>query len=97
MDGRITQPESELIEEVAPPQGDQTKYREYMREYMRNKYQEDKEKFRRQKRTERLRRKEEVPDEDLKRYGNHTADIIKVRRLLETIPAEFHAQILPIN
>jgi hypothetical protein len=71
-------------------------YNDYMREYMRNKYQENKEKFRRQKRTERLRRKEVVQEEDLKKYGNHTADIIKVRRILETIPAEFHPQIFII-
>jgi len=78
-------------------QGDlKANYNDYMREYMRNKYQENKEKFRKQKRTERLRRKEEVQEEDLKRYGNHTADIIKVRRILETIPAEFHPQIFVI-
>jgi len=76
------------------PQGVKAKYNEYMREYMRTKYQENKEGFRKQKRTQRLRRGEDIPEEDLKKYGNHTADIIKVRRILESIPAEFHADLL---
>jgi hypothetical protein len=94
MNGRITPPENEATETVPVSQGDKTKYNEYMREYMRTKYQEDKESFRKQKRTQRLRRSEDIPEEDLKKYGNHTADIIKVRRILESIPAEFHADLL---
>jgi hypothetical protein len=89
----MNEPIPDQIIETAP-QGDRAKYNEYMREYMRTKYQEDKEGFRKQKRTQRLRRGEVVPEEDLKKYGNHTADIIKVRRILESIPAEFHADLL---
>ena len=89
----MNEPIHNQIIETAP-QGDKHKYNEYMREYMRTKYQEDKESFRRQKRTQRLRRSEVVPEEVLKKYGNHTADILKVLRILESIPAEFHADLL---
>ncbi len=61
----------------------------YMREYMRQYYTKDPEKAKAYRNTCRLRQFGSVSTEDKEKYGIHLANIVKVKSILEKIPAEF--------
>jgi len=70
-------------------------YNAYMREYKRAKYAEDKEGARDYRNSLRYKKKLDLPPEDFAKYGKHLADMVKLRNLLDKLPAEFVASLLP--
>ena len=63
----------------------------YMKEYMRNRYHADKEKSRGYKNSLRYKSKLNISDEDYQKYGNHLADVIKLaenKAVKSLIPTE---------
>lgn len=78
------------------------KKREYMREYMKKykakKYAEDAESIRRANRTRYIKKThpDEIDANDRQRYGNHLADIIALRELINRIPNQYIIEIVNI-
>ena len=60
---------------------------DYMREYMRARYNNKKEHCRAEQNTRRLD-KSTIPAEDVEFYGVHLADIVKLKKLYTMIPPE---------
>jgi len=85
-----------------PVQTKEEKKRAYMREYMKKykakKYAEDAESIRRANRTRYLKRThaEEIDADDRTKYGNHLADIIALRELINRIPQQYIIEIVQI-
>ena len=71
--------------------------KEYMKEYMRNRYHADKEKSRGYKNSLRYKSKLNISDEDCQKYGNHLADVIKLKTLLEKLPDIIVSELLEQN
>ena len=69
----------------------------YMKEYMRNRYHADKEKSRGYKNSLRYKSKLNISDEDYQKYGNHLADVIKLKTLLEKLPDTIVSELLEQN
>ena len=67
-------------------EGEKTDRKKYMREYMRRRYNADLDKSRAYKNSLKYKAKYELPAEDLKEYGEHLADIYKIRQLKKKIP-----------
>jgi hypothetical protein len=90
------------METITPIQSKEEKKREYMREYMRKykakKYAEDAESIRRANRTRYLKKNhaEEIDANDRTRYGNHLADIIALRELVNRIPQQYIIEIVQL-
>jgi len=85
-----------------PIQTKEEKKREYMREYMKKykakKYAEDAESIRRANRTRYIKKThpEEIDANDRTRYGNHLADIIALRELINRIPNQYIIEVVNI-
>jgi hypothetical protein len=85
-----------------PIQTKEEKKREYMREYMRKykakKYTEDPESIRRANRTRYIKKThpDDIDANDRQRYGNHLADIISLRELINRIPNQYIIEIVNI-
>jgi len=67
---------------------------EYMRQYKKTKYHEDIEGARAYRNSLRYKKRLELPSEDFEKYGKHLASIVKLRKLAETLPAEFLKEIV---
>jgi hypothetical protein len=59
-----------------------------MREYMRNYYNENKEECRAYKNSVKCRKQHNLSAKELKEYGNHLADIYKLRQIKAKLPTE---------
>jgi len=72
--------------------------REYMKKYKAKKYTEDPESVRRANRTRYLRKThpDEIDANDRLRYGNHLADILALRELINRIPNQYIIEIVNI-
>lgn len=72
--------------------------REYMKKYKAKKYAEDAESIRRANRTRYLRKAhpDEIDANDRLRYGNHLADILALRELINRIPNQYIIEIVNI-
>jgi len=68
--------------------------RAYMREYMRNRYNADLTTSRKYKNAMKYKAKFELPKEDFETFGVHLADVVKLRRILDTLPQEIIAIVL---
>jgi hypothetical protein len=72
--------------------------REYMKKYKAKKYAEDAESIRRANRTRYLKKTHPtlVADPDDNKYGNHLADVIALRELINRIPPHFIIEVVNI-
>ena len=66
----------------------------YMREYMRNRYNKNKEDCRAYKNSVKCKAVNNLPAEELKEYGKYLADIHKLRKIKEKLPHEILIQII---
>ena len=67
--------------------------RKYMREYMKTRYNLDKEKSRNIKNSIRIIKINDISDEEKNKYGEYLADIIKLKKIVSKIPKEFVEEI----
>jgi len=67
--------------------------RKYMREYMKTRYNLDKEKSRNIKNSIRIIKIYDISDEEKNKYGEYLADIIKLKKIVSKIPKEFVEEI----
>jgi len=65
----------------------------YMREYMRKRYNENKEECRAYKNSVKYRKNHNLPAEELKEYGMYLADIDRLRKIKEKLPADLFEKI----
>jgi hypothetical protein len=90
------------MEQQTPTPTREEKKRAYMREYMKKykakKYTEDPESVRRANRTRYLRKThpDEIDANDRMRYGNHLADILALRELINRIPHQYIIEIVNV-
>jgi hypothetical protein len=72
--------------------------REYMKKYKAKKYAEDAESIRRANRTRYIKKThpDEIDANDRIRYGNHLADILALRELINRIPNQYIIEIVNI-
>jgi len=61
---------------------------DYMRDYMRARYNAKKDHCRAEQNTRRLLNKTTIPAEDVEFYGVHLADVVKLKKLYTMIPPE---------
>ena len=73
---------------------DKARRNEYMRNYMRNRYQKDPEKARQYRNTLRAKSKYEVSAEDSTRYGIYLADVLKLKKILAVIPRQHVEEVI---
>lgn len=67
--------------------------KEYMREYMRKRYNENKEECRAYKNSVKYRKSHNLPAEELKEYGMYLVDIDRLRKIKEKLPADLFEKI----
>jgi hypothetical protein len=72
----------------------QTDRTEYMRVYMRKRYQENKEDARAYKKSVVCKSKNNIPPEELKKYGKYLADVCKLRKIKENLPPDIFEKVL---
>jgi hypothetical protein len=66
----------------------------YMREYMRNRYNEKKDECRAYKNSVKCKIVNNLPAEELKEYGKYLVDIHKLRKIKEKLPTALIQKIL---
>jgi hypothetical protein len=66
----------------------------YMREYMRKRYNENKEECRAYKNSVKCKQVNNLSAEELKEYGRYLADIHKLRKIKERLPIDILRKIL---
>lgn len=66
----------------------------YMRDYMRKRYNENKEDCRAYKNSVKCRLTHKLPAEELKEYGKYLADIHRLRKIKEKLPAELFEKVI---
>ena len=71
-----------------------TNRREYMREYQRERYNADKDKARSYQQSIKLKRKLNIPDQLWDKYKHHLADIIKLQKIVERLPADLILEVI---
>lgn len=69
----------------------------YMREYMKKRYDNDKDKSRMYRISLKYKTKYNTPQEEFEEYGIHLANIIRLRKLLEVIPKDILNKVLLCN
>jgi hypothetical protein len=71
--------------------------REYMANYMRKRYTDNLQRERAYKRTLTLKKKNALIDEtDEKEFGVYLADILKLRKIIQTIPQDLLAKVINV-
>jgi len=71
--------------------------REYMANYMRKRYTDNLQRERAYKRTLTLKKKNTLIDEtDEKEFGVYLADILKLRKIIQTIPQDLLAKVINV-
>ena len=68
--------------------------KEYMKEYMRNRYSADLEKARGYKNSLRYKSKLNISEDDFNKYGCYLADVIKLKKLISKIPLNLKTSFL---
>ena len=66
---------------------------EYMREYMRARYQADHTKEKQYRSSCRVKAKNNIPNEEFSKYKHHLADIVKLKEILTRVPKEMVLEI----
>ena len=71
--------------------------RAYMREYMRKRYNENKEECRAYKNSVKCKKTNNLPAEELKEYGMYLADIHRLRKIKEKLPTDLFKKVINEN
>jgi len=71
--------------------------RAYMREYMRKRYNENKEECRAYKNSVKCKNAYNLPAEELKEYGMYLADIHRLRKIKEKLPTDLFEKVIQEN
>ena len=71
--------------------------KEYMREYMRTRYNENKEECRAYKNSVKCKNTYNLPAEELKEYGMYLADIHRLRKIKEKLPTDLFEKVINEN
>jgi hypothetical protein len=66
----------------------------YMREYMKKRYHANLDASRAYTKSLKAKKKNDVSDEEFKRYGLHLANVLKLRQIKKELPPEILAQVL---
>jgi hypothetical protein len=66
----------------------------YMREYMRNRYNANKDAARLYRSSLRLKGSVDLPSEEIKEFGIYLADVIKLKKLLTNLPPDVFQKVL---
>jgi hypothetical protein len=69
----------------------------YMREYMRKRYNENKEECRAYKNSVKCKITNNLPAEELKEYGMYLADIHRLRKIKEKLPTDLFEKVINEN
>ena len=71
----------------------QEERREYMRNYMMTRYYKNQQKALNEQNTTRIKRRMNIPQEDVETFGVHLANVIKLKKLITIIPPDILAKI----
>ncbi len=69
-------------------------YNAYMRQYMKKHYANNKEKLLKYRNSLNYRKKNDVPNEIVIKYGIHLCDVMKLKELIKSIPRETLLEVL---
>ena len=69
----------------------------HMREYMRKRYNENKEECRANKNSVKYKNTYNLPAEELKEYGMYLADIHRLRKIKEKLPIDLFEKVIQEN
>ena len=87
--------EEQTIQQGQVPLTDiKEKRKEYMRNYMRNRYQQDPVKASQYRNSCRAKTKNGVSAEDSTKYGVYLADILKLKKILAIVPREHVEEVI---
>ena len=71
-----------------------TNDKEYMKEYMKKRYNNDKEKINKYQRSLRLKSKKNISNEMWEKYKDHLVDVVKLQDVLTSLPIDIINEIL---
>jgi len=71
-----------------------TNDKEYMKEYMKKRYNNDKEKINKYQRSLRLKTKKNISNEMWEKYKDHLVDVVKLQEVLTSLPIDIINEIL---
>ena len=71
-----------------------TNDKEYMKEYMKNRYNNDKEKVKKYQKALRWKTTKNIPNEMWDKYKHHLVEVIKLKEILTSLPTEIINEIL---
>jgi hypothetical protein len=71
-----------------------TNDKEYMKEYMKKRYENDKEKINKYQRSLRLKSKKNISNEMWEKYKDHLIDVVKLKEILSSLPIDIINEIL---
>jgi len=71
-----------------------TNDKEYMKEYMKKRYNNDKEKINKYQRSLRLKAKKNISNEMWEKYKDHLVDVVKLQDVLNSLPIDIINEIL---
>lgn len=71
----------------------QEERREYMRNYMMTRYYKNQQKALNEQNTTRIKRRMNIPQEDIDTFGVHLANVIKLKKLITIIPPDILAKV----
>ena len=71
-----------------------TNDKEYMREYMKKRYNDDKDKAKKYQKALRWKTTKNIPNEMWDKYKHHLVEVIKLKEILGSLPAEIINEIL---
>ena len=69
---------------------------DYMRNYMRDRYNTKKEQCRAEQNTRRLLNKTKVSEYEVQRFGIHLADVVKLKKLITIIPPDMIEEVMNV-
>ena len=69
-------------------------YNAYMKSYMKKHYANNKEKLSKYRNSLNYRKKNDVPNEIVIKYGIHLCDVMKLKELIKSIPREMIDEVL---
>jgi hypothetical protein len=72
------------------------KRKEYMRNYQLTRYYKNQSKALDEQNTMRLKKKINIPVEDIEKYGIHLANVYKFKKLLTILPPEMVKELYPV-
>ena len=68
----------------------------YMRNYQLTRYYKNQQNALNEQNTQRLKKRIEIPSEDIKKYGIHLANVYRLKKLLTILPPEMVKELYPV-